>query len=49
MIPIVHIAPILPQYVNKPDRFMVNSTHVISGASAEDKQHDEDIIDDENF
>lgn len=39
----------LPKYVNEPDRFMVNAAHAISGASEEDKQHDEDIMDDENF
>lgn len=39
----------LPQYINEPDRFMVNAAHAISGASEEDKQYDEDIMDDENF
>lgn len=39
----------LPQYINEPDRFMVNAAHAISDASEEDKQYDEDIMDDEDF
>lgn len=39
----------LPKYVNEPDRFMVNAAHAIPGASEEDKQHDEDIMDDDDF
>lgn len=34
---------------NEPDRFMVNAAHAITDASEEDKQHDDDIMDDENF
>lgn len=39
----------LPKYINEPDRFMVNAAHAIPDSSEEDKQHDEDIMDDENF
>lgn len=39
----------LPQYINEPDRFMVNAAHAISNSSEEAKQHDEDIMDDEDF
>lgn len=39
----------LPQYINEPDRFMVNAAHAIPDASEEDKQHDEDIMSDEDF
>lgn len=31
------------------DHMMLNAAHAIEGASAEDQQHDNDIVDDENF
>lgn len=39
----------LPQYINKDNTLMVNAAHSISGASEEDRQFDENIMDDENF
>lgn len=38
----------LPKYVNE-DANYVNAAHPIDGASEEDKQFDEDIMDDEDF
>jgi len=38
----------VPRYVKK-DTYYVNAAHPIEGASEEDKQHDEDIMNDENF
>lgn len=38
----------LPKYVNE-DADYVNAAHPIEGASEEDKQFDEDIMDDEDF
>lgn len=39
----------LPQYINKDNTLIVNAAHSISGASEEDRQFDENIMDDENF
>lgn len=39
----------LPQYIIKDNTLMVNAAHSISGASEEDMQFDENIMDDENF
>ena len=39
----------LPQYINKDNTLTVNAAHSISGASEEDRQFDENIMDDENF
>ena len=39
----------LPQYINKDNTLMVNAAHSISGASEEDRQFDENIMDDDNF
>ena len=36
----------IPQYTTKE---FLNAAHAIDGASDEDKQHDEDIMNDENF
>lgn len=38
----------VPRYL-KEDTTYVNAAHAIDGASEEDKQFDEDIMDDENF
>ena len=35
--------------MSKDDPNYVNAAHAIEGASEEDKQHDEDIMNDENF
>lgn len=37
----------IPQYTAKGP--LINAAHAIDGASDEDKQHDEDIMNDENF
>ncbi len=39
------VVPLMP----KDDPNYVNAAHAIEGASEEDKQHDEDIMNDENF
>lgn len=39
----------LPQYINKDNTLIVNAAHSISGASEEDRQFDENIMDDDNF
>lgn len=39
----------LPQYITEDNTLMVNAAHSISGASEEDMQFDENIMDDENF
>lgn len=39
----------LPQYITEDNTLMVNAAHSISGASEEDRQFDENIMDDENF
>lgn len=39
---------LVPRYV-KEDTNYVNAAHSIEGASEEDKQHDEEIMNDENF
>ena len=39
------VIPMMP----KDDSMYVNAAHAIPGASEEDKQHDEDIMNDENF
>lgn len=39
----------LPQYIIEDNTLMVNAAHSISGASEEDMQFDENIMDDENF
>ena len=39
----------IPRYVAANDLNYVNAAHAIDGATDEDKQFDEDIMDDENF
>ena len=39
----------LSRYVQEDTTYYVNAAHPIEGASEEDKQFDEDIMDDENF
>jgi transcriptional regulator with XRE-family HTH domain len=39
----------IPRYVAANDFNYVNAAHAIDGATDEDKQFDEDIMDDENF
>lgn len=39
----------IPRYVTANDLNYVNAAHAIDGATDEDKQFDEDIMDDENF
>ncbi len=39
----------IPRYVATEDFNYVNAAHAIDGATDEDKQFDEDIMDDENF
>lgn len=39
----------IPRYVATEDFNSVNAAHAIDGATDEDKQFDEDIMDDENF
>lgn len=40
---------IIPMEVKEHSDYETNAAHAISDASAEDKQYDEDIMDDENF
>ncbi len=39
----------IPKKEDTPDHLILNAAHEIEGASDEDKQHDEDIMNDENF
>jgi len=39
----------VPRYVQEDATYYVNAAHAIEGASEEDKQFEEDIMDDENF
>lgn len=39
----------VPRYIKENTTYYINAAHPIEGASEEDKQFDEDIMDDENF
>lgn len=39
----------VPRYIKEEAAYYVNAAHPIEGASEEDKQFDEDIMNDENF
>lgn len=38
----------IPRYI-KPDTLEINAAHAISNATEEDQQHDDDVMDDEDF
>lgn len=39
----------IDKYKKAPEHLTLNAAHAIEGASEEDKRHDEDIMDDDNF
>lgn len=39
----------VPRYMNENTSHYVNAAHPLDGASEEDKQFDEDMMDEENF